>query len=203
VAQIGSVIGRGFSYKLLQAVAGLDDAPLEGALEKLSDADIVLVEGVLPDSDYRFKHALIQDAAYENLLKSRRQILHRRIAETLRDRFGDRAAAEPELIANHFTEAGLMEEAIGWWGKAGQRSLERSAFVEAVGHFSRALAQIATLPATPALRRSYCAVHMLGTMRLHNASFPSGRTRELCLICPTTSQDTHTRAREQATVHRY
>jgi predicted ATPase len=81
VAQIGSVIGRGFSYKLLKAVAGMDDAPLEAALEKLSDADIVLVEGVLPDSDYRFKHALIQDAAYENLLKSRRQVLHRRIAD--------------------------------------------------------------------------------------------------------------------------
>jgi predicted ATPase len=100
VAQIGSVIGRGFSYKLLQAVAGMDDAPLEAALEKLSDADIVLVEGVLPDSDYRFKHALIQDAAYENLLKSRRQVLHRRIAETLRDRFADRAAAEPEVLAS-------------------------------------------------------------------------------------------------------
>jgi predicted ATPase len=99
VAQIGSVIGRGFSYKLLKAVAGMDDAPLEAALEKLSDADIVLVEGVLPDSDYRFKHALIQDAAYENLLKSRRQVLHRRIAETLRDRFADKAAVEPEVLA--------------------------------------------------------------------------------------------------------
>ena len=74
VAQVGSVIGRGFSYRLLQAVAGMDNAPLEAALEKLSDADIVLVEGVLPESDYRFKHALIQDAAYENLLKSRRQV---------------------------------------------------------------------------------------------------------------------------------
>ena len=81
VAQIGSVIGRGFSYELSKAVADMEDAPLEVALEKLSDADIVLVEGVLPESEYRFKHALIQDAAYENLLKSRRQVLHRRVAE--------------------------------------------------------------------------------------------------------------------------
>ena len=152
VAQIASVIGRGFSYKLLQAVAGIDDAPLEAALEKLSDADIVLVEGVLPECDYRFKHALIQDAAYENLLKSRRQVLHRRIAETLRDRFAATAAAEPELLAHHFTQAGLIEAAIEWWDKAGQRSLERSAFAEAAEQLTRALNQIATLPATPALR---------------------------------------------------
>jgi predicted ATPase len=153
VAQIGSVIGRGFSYKLLKAIAGMDDAPLEAALEKLSDADIVLVEGVLPESDYRFKHALIQDAAYENLLKSRRQVLHRRIAEILRDRFADTAAAEPEVLAHHFTQAGLTEAAIEWWGKAGQRSVERSALVEAISQLTRALDVIATLPPTPALRQ--------------------------------------------------
>ena len=139
VAQIGSVIGRGFSYKLLQAVAGMDDAPLEAALEKLSDADIVLVEGVLPESDYRFKHALIQDAAYENLLKSRRQFLHRRIAETLRDRFADKAAAEPEVLAHHFTQAGLTDAAIEWWGKAGDQALRRSAFQEAIAHLGKAI----------------------------------------------------------------
>jgi predicted ATPase len=128
VAQIGSVIGRGFSYKLLKAVAGIGDAQLESALEKLSDADIVLVEGVLPDSDYRFKHALIQDAAYENLLKSRRQVLHRRVAEILRDRFAETAAAEPEVLAHHFTQAGMTDAAIEWWGKAGDQALRRSAF---------------------------------------------------------------------------
>jgi predicted ATPase len=139
VAQIGSVIGRGFSYKLLKAVAGMADAPLEAALEKLSDADIVLVEGVLPESDYRFKHALIQDAAYENLLKSRRQVLHRRIAETLRDRFADRAAAEPEVLAHHFTQAGVSDAAIEWWGKAGDQALRRSAFQEAIAHLGKAI----------------------------------------------------------------
>ena len=123
------------------------------ALERLAEADILLVQGLPPDSDYRFKHALIQDAAYENLLKSRRQVLHRRVAETLRDNVAATAAAEPELLAHHFTQAGLTEAAIEWWGKAGQRSLERSALVEAVEQFTRALDQIATLPATPALRR--------------------------------------------------
>ena len=139
VAQIGSVIGRGFSYKLLQAVAGMDEAPLEAALEKLSDADIVLVEGVLPESDYRFKHSLIQDAAYENLLKSRRQVLHRRVAETLRDLFADKAAAEPEVLAHHFTQASLTDAAIDWWGKAGDQALRRSAFQEAIAHLGKAI----------------------------------------------------------------
>ena len=109
VAQIGSVIGRGFSYGLLRALAGMEDAALQAALEKLADADIVLVQGLPPESDYRFKHALIQDAAYENLLKSRRQVLHRRVAEILRDRFAATAAAEPEALAYHFTQAGLTE----------------------------------------------------------------------------------------------
>jgi predicted ATPase len=153
VAQIGAVIGRDFSYALLRAVAGMEEAPLLIALERLAEADILLVQGVPPDSDYRFKHALIQDAAYENLLKSRRQVLHRRIGETLRDSVTATAAVEPELLAHHFTQAGLTEAAIEWWGKAGQRSLERSALAEAVEHFMRALDQIATLPATPAQRR--------------------------------------------------
>ena len=131
VAQIGAVIGRDFSYALLRAVAGMEDAPLQLALERLAEADILLVQGLPPECDYRFKHALIQDAAYENLLKSRRQVLHRRVAEALRDHFAVTAAAEPELLAHHFTQAGLTEAAIEWWGKAGQRSLERSALVEA------------------------------------------------------------------------
>ena len=153
VAQISAVIGRGFSYALLRAVVGLDDAALQTALQRLADADILLVEGLPPESDYRFKHALIQDAAYENLLKSRRQVLHRRVAEELRSHLGGTAEAEPELLAYHFTQAGLTEAAIEWRGKAGQRSLERSAFVEAAEQLTCALGQIETLPATPALRR--------------------------------------------------
>jgi predicted ATPase len=99
----------------------------------------VLVQGLPPDSDYRFKHALIQDAAYENLLKSRRQVLHRRVAEILRDRFPDTVAAEPEVLAHHFTQAGLTDAAIEWWGKAGDQALRRSAFQEAVSHLGKAI----------------------------------------------------------------
>ena len=140
VAQIGAVIGRDFSYTLLRAVAGIEDAPLQMSLDRLAEADILLVQGLPPQSDYRFKHALIQDAAYENLLKSRRQILHRRVAEVLRDQFADSAAAEPQFVAHHFTQAALTEAAIEWWGKAGDQALHRSAFQEAIAHLGKAIA---------------------------------------------------------------
>ena len=139
VAQIGAVIGRDFSYTLLRAVAGIENAPLQMALDRLAEADILLVQGLPPQSDYRFKHALIQDAAYENLLKSRRQILHRRVAEVLRDQFADSAAAEPQFAAHHFMQGALTEAAIEWWGKAGDQALRRSAFQEAVSHLGKAI----------------------------------------------------------------
>jgi hypothetical protein len=139
VAQVASVIGRGFSYGLLHDVVGMEDAPLQAWLEKLAEVDIVLVQGLPPESDYRFKHALIQDVAYENLLKSRRQVLHRRVAEILRDRFTATAAAEPEALAHHFTQAGMTEAAIEWWGKAGDQALRRSAFQEAISHLGKAI----------------------------------------------------------------
>jgi class 3 adenylate cyclase/predicted ATPase len=153
VAQIGAVIGRNFSYTLIRAVAAMEEGLLQMALERLAEADVLLVQGLPPEADYRFKHSLIQDAAYENLLKSRRQALHRRVGEALRDYVAAGAAVEPELLAHHFTQAGLTEAAIEWWGKAGQRSLERSALVEAVAQLTRALDQIAALPTTPTLRR--------------------------------------------------
>jgi predicted ATPase len=139
VAQIGSIIGRGFTYPLLRAVAGMEEPALKAALERLAEADILLVQGLPPESDYRFKHALIQDAAYENLLKSRRQTLHRMVAGTLRDRFPATAATEPEVLAHHFTQAGLDDAAIEWWGKAGDQALRRSAFKEATAHLSKAI----------------------------------------------------------------
>jgi class 3 adenylate cyclase/predicted ATPase len=139
VAQIGAVIGRGFSYALLRDVADMEDGPLQAALERLAEADIVLVQGLPPESDYRFKHALIQDAAYENLLRSRRQVLHRRVAETVRDRFAGTAAAEPEVLAYHFTQAGMTDAAIEWWGRAGDQALRRSAFQEAIAHLGKAI----------------------------------------------------------------
>ena len=138
-AQIGAVLGREFSYRLLRDVAGLDEPALQAALERLAEADILFAEGALAQATYRFKHALIQDAAYDSLLKSRRQPLHRRAAEFLA-RQPERAAAEPEVIAHHFTEAGLDDQAIEWWGKAGDQALRRSAFQEAIAHLGKAIA---------------------------------------------------------------
>ena len=178
VAQIGSVIGRDFSYSLLRALAEMEEAPLQSALERLADADVLLVQGLPPEAEYRFKHALIQDAAYENLLKSRRQVLHRRVAEILRDQFAARAAAEPELLAHHFTQAAMPEAAIEWWGKAGQRSLERSALVEAAEQITRALNLIATLPGSPALRREEIKLQVaLITPLLHLRGYASPETK--------------------------
>ena len=147
------MIGRDFSYGLLRAVAGMDELNLQTTLDRLAEADILLVQGVPPQSEYRFKHALIQDAAYENLLKSWRQVLHRRVGEVFRDQFATISAAQPELVAHHFSQAGLTESAIEWWGRAGQQSLERSAFLEAAAQLARALDEIAVLHSTPTLRR--------------------------------------------------
>ncbi|HKN30876.1 MAG TPA: adenylate/guanylate cyclase domain-containing protein, partial [Roseiarcus sp.] len=134
IAQFGAVLGREFTYALLQALSGLDEAGLQFALERLAEADILIAVGAAPQANYRFKHALIQDAAYESLLKSRRQALHRRAADVLRN-----LEAEPEAIAHHFTEAGLDDLAIEWWGKAGDQALRRSAFQEAIAHLGKAI----------------------------------------------------------------
>jgi tetratricopeptide (TPR) repeat protein len=138
IAQIGAVLGRGFSHALLQAVASLADSELRSVVERLAEADILFIEGDGRQAHYRFKHALIQDAAYDSLLKSRRQALHQRTAELLR-KDPERAAAEPEVIAHHYTQAGLDESAIDWWGKAGGQALRRSAFQEATANLGRAI----------------------------------------------------------------
>jgi len=135
LAQIGAVLGRGFPHALLQAVAGLDEPALRATLDRLADAELLFVEGVAPHANYRFKHALIQDAAYDSLLKSRRQTLHRRAAEVLLAS----AAPEAEALAHHFTQAGQTELAIEWWGKAGDQALRRSAFAEAISHLGKAI----------------------------------------------------------------
>ena len=153
VAQIGAAIGREFSHALLAAVARKPEAELKSALDRLVAAGLLFRQGVPPHATYLFKHALVQDAAYGTLLREPRRALHARIAEALESQFAEIAESQPELLARHCTEAGLIEKAAGLWGKAGQRSLERSALVEAADQLTRALAQIATLPATPALRR--------------------------------------------------
>ena len=153
VAQIGAVIGREFSHRLLAAVADKPEAELQSALDRLVAAGLLFRQGVAPHATYLFKHALVQDVAYGTLLRERRRALHARIAEIVDGRFSDIAESQPELLARHCTEAGLIEKAVILWGKAGQRSLERSALVEAVEQLTRAVAQIATLPTTPAFRR--------------------------------------------------
>jgi len=136
---------------ILTEIGGADRcARLHGQFVPIADADIVLVQGLPPDADYRFKHALIQDAAYENLLKSRRQQFHRRIAQTLVERFPEVAEAEPAIIAHHYMEAGLGEHAIVFWQKAGQRAVERSANLEAIAHLMKGLEVLKTQPETPA-----------------------------------------------------
>jgi predicted ATPase len=153
VAQIGATIGRVFSYELVATVSGLPEKDLTGALGQLIDAELVFQRGAPPDANYQFKHTLVQDAAYGTLLREPRRALHGRIAETLESQFPEIAESQPELLAHHCTEAGLIEKAATLWGKAGQRSLERSALFEAAQQLRRALAQIALLPTTPALRR--------------------------------------------------
>jgi class 3 adenylate cyclase/predicted ATPase/ABC-type transport system involved in cytochrome c biogenesis ATPase subunit len=148
IAQIGAAIGREFSYPLLRAVAGRDEPALRAALTQLEEAELLFRSGALPNARYTFKHALVQDTAYETLLKSRRQILHRQIADALRGEFAAVAAAEPELVAHHLTQAGLDEPAIEWWGKAGNQALRSSAFKEAAAHLGKAIELADKLAAT-------------------------------------------------------
>ena len=160
MAQIGAVIGREFSHALLAAVAHKDENALRSGLDALTSAGLLFRQGVPPSATYLFKHALVQDAAYGTLLREPRRALHARIAETLESQFAEIADNQPALLARHCTEAGLIEKAAGLWGKAGQRSLARAALLEGTEQLKRALDQIATLPATPALRREEIKLHV-------------------------------------------
>ena len=178
VAQIGAAIGREFSHALLAAVVRKPEAELASALDRLIAAGLLFRQGVPPHATYLFKHALVQDAAYGTLLREPRRALHARIAETIESQFAEIAENQPELLARHCTEAGLIEKAAGLWGKAGQRSLERSALVEAVEQFTRALDQIATLPATPALRREQIKLQVaLITPLIHVKGYAAPETK--------------------------
>ena len=174
VAQIGAVLGREFSYRLLSDVsssaAEFDELRLQAALDRLTEADLLFADGAPPTVAYRFKHALIQDATYESLLKTRRQALHRHAAGALCD-----ADAEPEAIAHHFTEAGLDDLAIEWWGKAGDQALRRSAFQEAIAHLGKAIA-MADKAGTMARRATGSAALSQRPTQLHAAYGISGKT---------------------------
>jgi predicted ATPase/class 3 adenylate cyclase len=187
-AQLGAALGREFSYELLAAVSPLQDRALQEALAQLTSAELIFRHGQPPNATYAFKHALVQDAAYARQLKSRRQQLHSRIAQVLKERFPERAAAEPELLAHHHTEAGETEPAVANWLAAGQRAAERSANVEAVAHLNRGLQLLERLPDTVERQRCELALRIaLGTPLMATKGYGSpeagaayGRARELC-----------------------
>jgi len=149
VAQTGAAIGREFSHELLRAVSRLPDDELQAALGRLVLSELVLQRGTPPDAVYTFKHALVQDAAHGSLLRRARQQLHAQIAEALATHFPELMDSQPELFAQHYAEAGLVEKSVACWGQAGRRSAARSATAEAAAQFQKGLDQLALLPDDP------------------------------------------------------
>ena len=160
LAQIGAAIGREFSHELIAAVASLTPVDLDAALKRLTESGLISRRGTVPDATYSFKHALVQDAAYATLLKSRRQQLHASIGNVLVERFPKLAESLPEVVAHHFTEAGLATEAIDYWRKAGQKANARSANREALKSFAQALRILQALP------ESHCTMEQAFEIRL-------------------------------------
>jgi class 3 adenylate cyclase/predicted ATPase len=153
VAQVAACIGREFTYPLLAAVSPSPEGELQAALDRLAAAELVFARGTPPEASYAFKHALVRDAAHECLLKVQRQHLHGRIARVLEERFPETVETEPELLAQHCSEAGLIEQAVEHWQRAGQQALARSATAEAVAQLDRGLELLAGLPDGPGRRR--------------------------------------------------
>jgi predicted ATPase len=148
VVQLRATLGREFSYAVIQAVAPVEEPILQQELTKLLHAELLYQRGFPPQATYLFKHALIQEAAYQSILKSTRQQYHQRIAHLLVDRFPEIVETQPEVIAHHYTEAGLSLQAIPYWQQAGQRAVERSANQEAIVHLTKGLEVLKTLPDT-------------------------------------------------------
>jgi predicted ATPase len=188
LAQLGATLGREFSYALLQALSPWDEETLQRGLHQLVEAEFLYQRGLPPHATYLFKHALIQDTAYQSLLKSTRQQYHQRIAQVLVERFPEIVETQPEPLARHYTEAGLSEQALSWWQRAGQRALERSALVEAIAHFTKGLELLDTLPDTPARARQELALRAGLGVPLSAIKGPGapevfdnyGRARQLC-----------------------
>ena len=178
VAQIGAVIGREFPHPLIAAVARKGEPELCSALDRLIDAGLLFRQGVPPHATYLFKHALVQDAAYGTLLREPRRALHAHIADVLESQFPDVAENQPELLARHCAEAGLIEKAITLWGEAGRRSMARSALVEAAEQLGRALQYIKTMPVTPARRREQINLQVaLITPLIHVKGYAAEETK--------------------------
>jgi tetratricopeptide (TPR) repeat protein len=181
VAQVGAAIGRQFSYALLASVVRQGEAELGSALDRLIAAGLLFRQGAQPHATYLFKHALVQDTAYGTLLRSQRQELHARIAKVLEQEFQETIGAQPETLAHHYSQAGLVDLAIEFWGRAGTRSADRSAHHEAVGHFECALDLVGKLPPSHqrderelglmlALAVSLIAVHGFGSIHLEECA---------------------------------
>jgi len=149
VAQIGAAIGSEFSYELLRAVSRLPEDELQAALSRLVASELVLQRGTPPDAVYSFKHVLVQDAARGSLLRNSRQQMHAQIAEALETHSPEMMDSQPELFAQHYAQAGLVQKSVGYWGQAGRRSAARSAMAEAAAQFHKGLDQLALLPDNP------------------------------------------------------
>jgi len=160
VAQLGATLGRTFPYELLRAVSPWDEERLQQALAQLVDAELLYQRGVPPHATYVFKHALIQETAYQSLLKSKRQQYHRQTVHILEQRFPNIAETQPELLAYHYTEAGLPTQPLPYWQRAGQLAVERSANVEAISHFTKGLELLKTLPETPEHIQQELTLHL-------------------------------------------
>ncbi len=160
VAQLGATLGRTFAYELLQAVSSLDEATLQHGLRQLVEAELVYQRGTPPHATYMFKHALIQEAAYQSLLRSTRQQYHQRIAQVLEARFPALVETQPELVAQHYTAAGCTEQAVVYWQRAGQHASDRSAHLEAVSHFTTGIELLKTLPETPEHTQHAVTLHI-------------------------------------------
>jgi predicted ATPase/class 3 adenylate cyclase len=188
IAQLGATIGREFTYELLRAVSPLNEDTLQRGLKQLVAAELVYQSGLPPQARYLFKHALVQDTAYQSLLKSTRQQYHQRIAQVLGARFVETVETQPELVAHHYTEAGLIEHALPYWQRAGQRAAQQSAHQEVIAHLSKALEVLKVLPDLPERAEKELEIQMAvgpAFMALEGwAAAEVGRTyaraRELC-----------------------
>jgi predicted ATPase len=188
IAQLGAAIGRQFAHDLLHAVSQLDEATLQRELGRLVEAELLYQRGLPPQVTYIFKHALIQDAAYQSLLKSTRQQYHQRIAQVLEAQFSETTEGQPELLAYHYTEAGLTEQAVHYWHHAGQKAIERSAHIEAIARLRQGLALLSTLPEAPERTQREVDMHIaLGASLLATKGYAARevgetytRARQLC-----------------------
>src|SRR5215813_11403122 len=160
MAQLGATLGRAFSYELLQAVSPWDEGLVQQGLHQLVEAEFLYQRGVPPQATYTFKHALIQDAAYQSLLRSTRQQYHQRIAQALEAQFPEIVETQPELVAQHYTTAGCAEQAILYWQRAGQHASRRSANVEAISHCTTGIELLTSLPETPEHTQQALSLHI-------------------------------------------